>query len=141
MHIQSILRVGIYEALMIDTNMCLPWLEGSDHWCALCAVASCFTVLLRKQGIIQETFNFKVEGLVEDVGRHYVIWFMGYEDANSGCVLLMLENETLRRLQYLYLFQKEAYISNAAGRVMLRATSIVFGIVRVCSSVLWKIRE
>ena len=53
-------------------NMFLPWFEGSDHWhwCASCAAASCFTILLRKRGIIQETFNFKVEGLVEDVGSH-----------------------------------------------------------------------
>ena len=29
-------------------------------------------------------------------------------------------------------FQKEAYTSSAVGRVMLRATSIIFVIVRVC---------
>jgi hypothetical protein len=58
---------------MIDMNMCLPWFEGSDHWhwCASCAsVASCFTVLLRERRIVQETFDFKVEGFVEDVGSH-----------------------------------------------------------------------
>ena len=49
--------------------MCLPWFEGSDRRCALCAsLASCFTI--REGGIIQETIDFKVEGLVEDVWRH-----------------------------------------------------------------------
>jgi len=46
-------------------NMCLPWFKGSDHWCA-----SCFTVLLQERAIIQETFDFKVEGFVEDLGTH-----------------------------------------------------------------------
>lgn len=49
--------------------MCLPWFEESDRWCALCAgVACCFTV--REGGLIQETFHFKVEGLVKEVWRH-----------------------------------------------------------------------
>ena len=48
---------------------------------------------------------------------------------NSACVLRMLVNETLRQLQYLYLFQKEAYISSAAGRVMLRAISVMYGMI------------
>ena len=57
---------------MIDTNMCLPrsQVEGSDDWCASCAVTSCFTVLLRKQGVVQETFDFNVERFVEEVGSH-----------------------------------------------------------------------
>ena len=58
---------------MVDMNMCLPWFKGSDHWCASCAVvASRFTVLrlLRERGIIQETFDFKAEGFVEDVRSH-----------------------------------------------------------------------
>ena len=38
-------------------------------------------------------------------------------------------------------FQEEAYISSAAGRVMLRVTSVMFEIVRLCSSELWKFRE
>ena len=53
---------------MIDINMCLPWFEESDCWCALCSVASCFTV--QDGRIIQKTFDFKIEGLVEEVWRH-----------------------------------------------------------------------
>ena len=50
---------------MIDINMCLPWFKGSDDlW------ASCFTILPRQQGVVQETFDFKVEGFVEEVGSH-----------------------------------------------------------------------
>ena len=41
-------------------------------------------------------------------------------------------NEMLRPLQYLYLFQREAYISSSDGCVMIPATSVMFGIVRVC---------
>jgi hypothetical protein len=55
---------------MIDRSMCLPWFKGSDDWCASCAAASCFTVLLRERRLVQETFNFRVEWFVEEVGRH-----------------------------------------------------------------------
>jgi hypothetical protein len=38
-------------------------------------------------------------------------------------------------------FRKEAYTLSAARRVMLRATSVMFGIVRACCGNLWKIRN
>ena len=58
---------------MVVMDICLPWFEGSDHWCywcASCSVASSFTVLLRERGIFQEMFHFKVEGLVKNVRSH-----------------------------------------------------------------------
>ena len=60
-------------------HMCLPWFEGSDY--AWCAVASRFTVL-RDQGVVHETFDVNVEGLVEDaVTRHF----------SSSCLILRCE--------------------------------------------------
>ena len=53
-------------------------------------------------------FNFKVEELVEDSHcSSYVIWFMSSLRIRESCVSRMLENETLRRLQYL-LYLNEA---------------------------------
>ena len=48
-------------------NMYLPRFEGSDR----CDVgfASCFA-LLRGRGIVQETIDLRVEGLVEDEAGH-----------------------------------------------------------------------
>ena len=55
---------------MVVMNICLPWFEGSDHWCASCSVASYFTALLGERGIVQDMFDFKVERLVEIVRSH-----------------------------------------------------------------------
>jgi hypothetical protein len=106
-----------------DMNMCLPWFKGSDHRCA-----SCFTVLLQERGIIQETFDFKVEGFVEDVGTHLC-------DMRKLCFVNADEGDTSTIAVFIP-FQKKAYTSTR------NATRNLYHVRDSSSaSVLWKFRE
>ena len=102
LQIQSTSSIRMKEA-WYKYALYLPWFEWSDHW-----AWSCFTILLRYRGIIQDTVDFKVEGLVEDARSHLCdLWLRKLKCVKVVFCECWWMREALRRLQYLYLFEKK----------------------------------